>query len=167
MPLNIEIKARSSRIDEIREILRNHNALEKGIDNQTDTYFYALHGRLKLRQGNIEKTLIHYQRSNQAGPKASQVSLFHPHDSGALKEVLTNAFGIWKEVVKAREIFFIDNVKFHLDTVESLGTFVEIEAIDKDGSIGEEKLLKQCQHYMKLFEIREEDLVEKSYSDMI
>jgi len=81
--------------------------------------------------------------------------------------VLVAAYGIWKEVVKAREIFFIENVKFHLDTVEKLGTFVEIEAIDGDGSIGEEKLLLQCEHYMKLFGIKEEDLLSTSYSDMI
>ena len=151
MPLNVEIKAKTTKTDNIRETLRQHNALEKGTDHQTDTYFTCSNGRLKLRQGNIEYSLIHYTRENQAGPKASHVHLYRPKPDPDLKAVLVAAYGIWKEVVKAREIFFIDNVKFHLDTVEKLGTFVEIEAIDTDGSIGEAKLLEQCQHYMKLF----------------
>ncbi|MCB0839414.1 MAG: class IV adenylate cyclase [Bacteroidetes bacterium] len=167
MPLNIEIKAQTDRIDEIRQILRDHNALEKGTDHQIDTYFYALNGRLKLREGNIENSLIHYQRPDQAGPKTSEVTLYRSQDTETLKTLLSNAFGVWKKVMKAREIFFIENVKFHLDTVKELGTFVEIEAIDKDGTIGKEKLMEQCQRYMELFQIRDEDLLEKSYSDMI
>ncbi len=66
-----------------------------------------------------------------------------------------------------REIYFIENVKFHLDEVKGLGTFVEIEAIDSDGSIGKEKLLEQCNFYLQAFEIKDEDLLEKSYSDMV
>lgn len=167
MPLNIEIKAKTQNTDQIREILRSHKALEKGTDHQTDTYFNCSNGRLKLRQGNIEYSLIHYSRENQAGPKASHVHLYRPKPDPDLKAVLVAAYGIWKEVVKAREIFFIENVKFHLDTVETLGTFVEIEAIDTDGNIGEAKLLGQCEHYMKLFGIQEEDLLSTSYSDMV
>jgi adenylate cyclase class 2 len=167
MPLIIEIKARTDRSDVIRQILRDHHALEKGTDHQTDTYFHTPNGRLKLRQGNIEQTLIHYLRPNQAGPKLSEVSLHRPQDSESLKKVLVNALGIWKQVIKAREIFFIDNVKFHLDTVEGLGTFVEIEAIDEAGDIGIDKLQEQCEFYMQLFGIQEKDLLEKSYSDMI
>ena len=167
MPLNIEIKARTERTDEIRQILHDKGADAKGTDHQTDTYFNCDNGRLKLRQGNIEYSLIHYLRENQAGPKASKVSLYRPEPDPNLKEVLVAAYGIWKEVVKAREIFFIENVKFHLDTVEKLGTFVEIEAIDRDGSIGEEKLLEQCQYYMGLFGIEEKDLLSTAYSDMI
>ncbi len=70
-------------------------------------------------------------------------------------------------VDKQREIYFIQNVKFHLDVVAGLGTFVEIEAIDSDGSIRKEELLQQCHHYMKLFEISETDLLSHSYSDLL
>ncbi|MEO0473190.1 MAG: class IV adenylate cyclase, partial [Bacteroidota bacterium] len=124
-------------------------------------------GRLKLRQGNIEQNLIFYQRADQAGPKRSDVFLYKPNPDSDLKAVLAASLGIWKEVRKAREIFFIDNVKFHLDEVEGLGSFVEIEAIDKDGSRTEADLLAQCEHYMALFNIRESDLLENSYSDMV
>jgi predicted adenylyl cyclase CyaB len=70
-------------------------------------------------------------------------------------------------VDKKREIHFIDNVKFHIDIVDGLGNFIEIEAIDMDGSISEAKLLEQCQFYIKLFGVEEEDLLENSYSDML
>ncbi|MEO0895619.1 MAG: class IV adenylate cyclase [Bacteroidota bacterium] len=167
MHLNIEIKAKSQRHEAIRQVLTDHQAEPKGTDRQHDTYFHCTNGRLKLRQGNIEKSLIFYKRSDQEGPKASHVNLYHPQDDQALRELLIEAHGIWKEVIKSREIYFVENVKFHLDTVEGLGTFVEIEAIDKDGSIGEEKLLEQCTYYMKAFGIGEEDLLATSYSDMV
>ena len=70
-------------------------------------------------------------------------------------------------VDKKREIYFIDNVKFHVDQVEDLGTFVEIEAIDMTGEIGKEKLLEQCEYYLNLFDISKNDLVEYSYSDLL
>jgi len=58
-------------------------------------------------------------------------------------------------------------VKFHLDTVAGLGSFVEIEAIDADGSLGRARLLAQCQEYLTLFKIQDADLVEGSYSDLL
>jgi predicted adenylyl cyclase CyaB len=74
--------------------------------------------------------------------------------------------GVLVVVDKEREIYFIDNVKFHLDKVKNLGNFVEIEAIDNK-NIGKEKLLKQCNEYMKLFSIDKKDLIAESYSDML
>ncbi|MDZ7797255.1 MAG: hypothetical protein U5N56_09560 [Candidatus Marinimicrobia bacterium] len=68
---------------------------------------------------------------------------------------------------KERKIFFIDNVKFHIDTVRGLGSFVEIEAINRDGTLGTEHIRDQCGHYMHLLDIREKDLCTASYSDMI
>ena len=81
--------------------------------------------------------------------------------------LLTNALEQKVVVDKQREIYFIDNVKFHIDKVQGLGNFVEIEAIDNDGSIGKEKLQEQCRYFMGLLEISEEDLMAESYSDML
>lgn len=167
MPVNVEIKARTERTQFIREILTSRHAEYRGTDNQTDTYFHCAQGRLKLRQGNVEKNLIFYRRPDQAGPKTAEVSLYKPDNSGDLKQLLSQALGVWKQVVKQREIYFIDNVKFHLDHVEGLGNFVEIEAIDTDGSIPVDKLREQCNFYLNLFEIQAEDLLDRSYSDMV
>lgn len=165
---NIEIKARCSNASFIRNYLQQKQARLVGVDEQTDTYFNTTNGRLKMRQGPIENALIYYNRENKAGPKLSEVKLV-PLDSNAelLKEVLTKTNGIKVVVKKNREIWFIDNVKFHIDEVQGLGSFVEIEAIDKDGSLGLEKITQQCRFYLAEFKIRENDLLTHSYSDLL
>ncbi len=168
MPLNVEIKARCHQQDKIKEILDNKKAVFKGVDHQIDTYFIVPNGRLKLRQGSIENNLIHYDRPNQSEPKVSKVSLFPcAGDSDQLRQTLSNALGVKIVVDKQRAIYFIDNVKFHLDQVKELGTFVEIEAIDTDGSISIEQLNEQCHYYLELFGILEDDLIHNSYSDLV
>ena len=165
--INIEIKARCSNKEQIRKILINKNADFKGIDRQIDTYFKVKKGRLKLREGNIENCLIYYHRENKLGPKKSDVFLFPIQKNSSLKQIFLNSFDILVKVKKTREIYFIDNIKFHLDEVENLGDFIEIEAIDKNGEIGAKTLLKQCHEYLELFKIKEQDLIENSYSDML
>jgi len=167
MALNVEIKAKCAAPDEIREILKSLGGEYKGKDHQIDTYFKVAHGRLKLREGNIEKNLIQYHRSNQAGPKSSFFQLFPVSDSPQLKAMLSAANGILAVVDKQRDIFFIDNVKFHVDEVKGLGSFVEIEAGDLLKPSTEEALLAQCENYMKLLNISNQDLIENSYSDLI
>ena len=165
--INIEIKARTSNADSIREYLLDHGAQFKGIDEQTDTYFNVVQGRLKLREGNIEKNLIYYNRPDQEGPKQSDFQLFAVDDANSLRNILTSALGVKVIVKKKREIYFIDNIKFHLDTLEGLGNFVEIEASNKDHQVSVDKLHEQCAHYMKEFGVGEKDLINCSYSDML
>ncbi len=165
--INIEIKARTANADKIRQYLLNRGADFKGIDHQTDTYFNVPNGRLKLRQGNIETNLIWYQRNNQPGPKQSDFLLTPVAEANTLKQTLANALGVKVAVVKKREIYFIGNVKFHIDELEGLGTFVEIEASNKTEDLPVEKLQEQCEYYRKAFEIRDEDLLQYSYSDML
>jgi adenylate cyclase class 2 len=165
--LNVEIKARCSDSNKLRALLGSWKAISKGTDHQIDTYFKVNDGRLKLREGSIENYLIYYSRENIAGPKQSHVSLFPTTPNSPLKELLVKSLSILAVVDKQREIYFVENVKFHLDTVEGLGTFVEIEAIDMDGSLGKDKLYEQCTFYLAQFEIKNEDLLEVSYSDLL
>ena len=165
--LNVEIKAKCSDQEKVRVVLKSHNADFKGVDHQIDTYFIVPTGRLKLREGNIENSLIFYEREDVKGPKQSRVILHRTEPDSSLKEILTKSLGILTVVDKQREIYFIDNVKFHLDTVQNLGTFMEIEAIDTTGDISKEKLLEQCTHYLALFGTQESDLLNTSYSDQI
>jgi adenylate cyclase, class 2 len=165
--LNIEFKAKSNDIIAAENILLQHNPTFIGEDHQVDTYFNVAKGRMKLREGNIENALIHYERENTAGSKSSQVILYQHQPDENLKAILAKALGIKAIVDKKRKIYFIDNVKFHFDTVQNLGTFIEVEAIDKDGSIGKEKLQEQCDFYAAMFKINEEDFRAESYSDMI
>ncbi|MGB0525137.1 MAG: class IV adenylate cyclase [Flammeovirgaceae bacterium] len=165
--LNVEIKAYLHEAESVRHKLKEKNALFKGVDHQIDTYFESKQGRLKLREGNIESALIYYERQNQAGPKTSDILLYKSVDTAALKPILHKVLEPLVVVDKKREIYFVNNVKFHIDEVDGLGQFVEIEAIDATGEIGKEKLLAQCQYYMELFHIQEQDLLEVSYSDLM
>jgi predicted adenylyl cyclase CyaB len=88
-------------------------------------------------------------------------------DAKTLKELLTKSLGIKGVVRKKREIYFIKNVKFHIDEVDGLGNFAEIEASDLYADIPKEELQKQCDSYLKELKIKEEDLISVSYSDML
>ncbi len=167
MHLNIEIKARNTNPALIQQILEKNGAEFKGIDHQVDTYFQVPNGRLKLREGNIENALIHYQRTDQSGPKRSDVILYTAPANPDLKAALAAAVGVKVIVDKERAIYFIDNVKFHIDNVKGLGSFIEIEAIDTKGNRDATALQNQCEKYMTLFGIQQEDLIEVSYSDLI
>lgn len=164
---NIELKAKTENANEVREILISRNAKFIGTDFQTDTYFIVNNGRLKLREGNIENSLIFYKRENLAGIKKSEIILYKSEPGSNLKSALMESLGILVEVKKEREIYFIENIKFYVDKVNGLGTFVEIEAIDKNETLGEVFLKKQCEEYASLFKIKDSDFIAESYSDLL
>lgn len=165
--LNFEFKARTSALDVLQEKLLTLNPKFIGEDNQTDTYFNVSAGRLKLREGNIENALIWYERQNTADAKQSDILLYQHKPDNSLKDILIKVHGIKVIVKKKRKIYFIENVKFHFDTIDTLGTFIEVEAIDKDGSLGIEKLKEQVKKYADFFNINDEDFIAQSYSDML
>ena len=165
--LNVEIKAKCSDPSFVRVFLKSNKADFKGIDQQTDTYFNVDHGRLKLREGNIENNLIFYVRSNLPGPKDSHFRLTKVADAPALKALLADSLGVKVIVQKKREIYYIGNVKFHIDEVPGLGSFVEIEAGNILADLSAQQLKDQCDHYVNAFGIREKDLIDVSYSDML
>lgn len=167
MFLNVEIKAKCQDPSQIRNYLIEHNARFVGKDYQRDTYFNTPRGRLKLREGLIENALIYYERENLHGPRESSIILYHPSDMVKLKSILDKTMDVKVQVYKQREIYFLANVKFHIDIVENLGNFVEIEAIDDSGDNDRKKLLEQCQFYLAKFGIKKKDLLAESYSDML
>ncbi|MFA5953124.1 MAG: class IV adenylate cyclase [Candidatus Pacearchaeota archaeon] len=163
--LNIELKAICKNPEEIRKILLENNAEYIGKDNQRDTYFNVKNGRLKIRRGNIEKCLVFYDRIENPNQKESRI-LMHQNPSTEIDEILEKSLGIFQIVDKQREIYFIANVKFHIDEVKNLGNFIEIEVI-QDKEQTKEELIKQFNYYKKLLKIKEKDLINKSYSDMV
>ncbi|CAN5204896.1 hypothetical protein BH09BAC2_BH09BAC2_19990 [soil metagenome] len=165
--INFEFKAITDDLALAEEKLISLNPVFHGVDHQMDTYFNVNIGRLKLREGNIENALIWYNRQNTSGAKISEILLYTHAPDKNLKEILLKVHGTKVIVEKVRKIYFIDNVKFHFDTISQLGTFIEVEAIDKTGEIGVDKLKQQCEVYIKLFGIKPEDFVGVSYSDML
>ncbi len=167
--LNVEVKARCADPEAVLARLRELGAIDQGVDHQVDTYFGARSGRLKLRAGDIENHLIHYQRPDRPGPGPSAVTLYptRPNEAPELGELLAGALGVLVVVDKQRHILWIGDVKFHVDQVEGLGSFVEIEAVDRAGTLGEDRLRELCYRYVGLLGISEVDLEARSYSDLL
>lgn len=165
--LNVEFKAITHNLLHLEEQLKTLHPIFKGEDHQLDTYFNTGTGRLKLREGNIENALIWYDRANISGSKQSHILLYQHQPDNTLKQILIKPLGIKIVVDKCRRIYFIDNVKFHFDTVKGLGNFIEVEAIDAYGSIGLDKITEQCNYYASFFNINSSDFQSLSYSDML
>ena len=163
-----EIKAHCKNPEEFEELLYANGASFVGEDHQVDTYFTTAQGRAKLRQGNVENTLIFYDRHECQGIKNSQVEFvkLDPVQVDPLKAILSQLSPVLIVVDKHRKIFFIDNVKFHIDRVEGLGSFLEIEAIGTKQQNFQE-LVEQCDTYQKKFEINQTDCIAQSYCDML
>lgn len=164
---NVEFKAKIDNIETYENRLLTLNPTYHGLDHQIDTYFFTAHGRLKLREGNIENALIQYDRDNVSGSKESNIVLYQHVPNEALKNILTRQLGIKVVVDKKRKIYFLDHIKFHFDIVEGLGTFLEVEVIDKNNEFTTEVMKQQCDHYLNFFNLTQNNLINKSYSDMM
>lgn len=164
---NFEFKVKVENLAKYENKLLSLNPIYHGLDNQIDTYFKVEKGRLKLREGNIENSLINYNRENVPGAKLSEVILYKHEPDISLKNILELQLGVEVVVDKKRKIYFIDNVKFHFDIVENLGTFIEVEAIDTENKYTIEELKELCNKYYNFFEFTETNNISKSYSDLI
>ncbi len=164
---NFEFKAKVEDLDQYENKLLELKPVFHGLDHQIDTYFNVPKGRLKLREGNIESSLINYDRQDTADMKQSEVILYRHEPNKALKDILVKQLGVKKIVDKKRKIYFIDNVKFHFDTVETLGTFIEVEVIDDKDAFTTEQLKEQCDKYFHFFRLSKSQLIDRSYSDLV
>lgn len=168
--VNVEIKAKVTKdhYQSIKEYLEKHYTSFNGLDKQSDYYFNTPQGRLKLRIGNVERSLIFYDRQEYNDLKTSKIKLYKPVDRPQeLLDTLKAAYGIKVEVHKERLIYFIDHVKFHLDNIASLGQFCEIETISINGQFTEDELSHQCVTFMDQLKIEKSMLVKESYSDLL
>lgn len=134
MPRNIEIKAC---VDDIDAVLRRARALADGPEvliEQDDTFYPAASGRLKLRRftdGSAE--LIHYERPDAAHARASDYVRVPIADPDALHEALARGLGDIGRVRKRRWLLLAGQTRIHLDRVERLGSFLELEVVLRDG----------------------------------
>lgn len=163
--INFEFKARLKNETHVRAVLRELGARFVGTDHQVDTYFPVPFGRLKVREGRIENALIFYERSNAARPRQARVEMVLLPRRNSVRAILGAALGVLVVVDKRREIYFIGNVKIHLDRIRGLGKFVEVEAISRRGDL--RKIRNQARKFQELFAISSSDLVAESYSDLV
>lgn len=167
MPANIEIKAYARDCDEIR---RRAEALSAGaveVLPQEDTFFNTPQGRLKLRLLSANQgQLIYYTRADQEGPKRSDYHISLTAEPENLKRVLELAYGIRGVVRKTRHLYLAGQTRVHLDDVEGLGQFVELEVVLREGqSDAEGRAI--AEGLMASLGVEQDDLVEGAYMDLL
>jgi len=166
MPSNIEIKARIRDYQTLQNQL-NHIAEFRETLYQKDSFYVIPAGRLKLREfTNYSSELIYYRRRNESGPKLSDYQRIVLSDSDYFREVLGLLYPIKGSISKVRKLFKYKNTRIHLDQVDGLGDFLEIEVVlqpDMDPDTGK----REASQLKRLLGIRNRDLVRGSYFDLL
>ena len=167
MARTVEIKAR---IESVAAMAARVAALaDRGpieID-QDDTFFACEQGRLKLRAFSaIQGELIFYQRPNQVGPKESRFIVSPTSSPDSLRETLVLAYGSAGRVRKHRTLYLVGRTRVHLDRVEGLGDFLELEVVlaeDESPDAG----VKEARALMTALGLADGQLVDGAYVDLL
>ncbi|HEY86272.1 MAG TPA: class IV adenylate cyclase [Chloroflexi bacterium] len=167
MAANIEIKAKVNDPLALQERAESLSDTPASIIHQEDIFFHTPQGRLKLRILAPDRgELIHYQRSNAAGPKRSDYLIASTADPTALKAVLTASLGERGVVKKRRTLYLAGNTRIHLDEVEGLGDFMELEVVLGPGQ-NDEAGETIASELMAKLGIAEADLIDAAYIDLL
>jgi predicted adenylyl cyclase CyaB len=167
LPSNIEIKARLRNFDEIRRRAEDLSDAPVEVIPQEDTFFNTPQGRLKLRLLEAGRgQLIYYARPDQEGPKRSDYHISHTSDPLNLKRVLELAYGIRGVVRKTRYLYLVGQTRVHLDDVEGLGQFMELEVVLGEGQSDAEGQAI-ADELMTSLGIERSDLLEGAYMDLL
>lgn len=164
---NLELKAGDASPEATLEACRRLGAVDCGVLWQRDTYFNATHGRLKLREQRPGRTqLIHYHRADVPQQRESRYRILEVADVEGLRTVLTESLGIRAIVTKRRRLFLWRSVRIHLDDVEGLGAFVELEAVARPESDleSEHQLIDELRAQLTITDQR---LLSESYSEQV
>jgi predicted adenylyl cyclase CyaB len=167
MARNIEIKAYVADLDDM--LARAAAIADQGpIEiSQDDTFFLCPGGRLKLRAlSKQEGELIFYRRADQHGPKESfyvRAPTSAPH---ALRESLSLAYGEAGRVRKQRTLFLAGRTRIHVDRVEGLGNFLELEVVLADGEPAADGV-REAHRLMARLGVEPAQLVEGAYVDLL
>ena len=167
MPSNIEIKARARNFEEIRRRAESLSDTSVEIISQEDTFFNTEKGRLKLRVLALNRgQLIYYTRPDQEGPKRSEYHIYETSDPENLRRVLELAYGIRGVVKKTRYLYLVGQTRVHLDDVEGLGQFMELEVVMEEGQSDAEGQAT-AEDLMSKLGVERGDLLEGAYMDLL
>ena len=167
MARNVEIKARVSNVEAIRR--KAAAVADKGPVEitQDDTFFRCESGRLKLRVfSSDEGELIFYRRADEQGPKESFYLLSPTSAPDTLRESLSLAYGQTGRVRKHRTLFFAGRTRIHLDQVEGLGSFLELEVVLEDGEATESGI-REAHILMERLGVQSAQLIQGAYVDLL
>jgi adenylate cyclase, class 2 len=164
---NIEIKARLRDRSRVERELAGLAARDLGVESQVDIFYTSRRGRLKLRASSRDgAALILYERSDTAALRHSDYDVVRVADAAAMRRLLDEACGRTGEVRKQRHLFLIDNVRVHLDAVEELGDFLELEAV-VDAAHPESACQAHAAEILARFGITPGDHVAVAYVDLL
>lgn len=167
MPTNIEIKARARDFNDIRSRAEALADTPVQVIPQEDTFFAVAHGRLKLRVRQADPAqLIYYERPDQDGPKRSDYQIFETKDPDNLKLTLGRALGVRGVVRKTRYLYLVGQTRVHLDDVEGLGQFMELEVVMRPGQLDAEGQAI-ARDLMSRLGVDPSDLLEGAYMDLL
>jgi homotetrameric cytidine deaminase len=166
--VNVELKARDADPEATAARCRSLGAAEHGVVEQRDTYFAGRRGRLKLREETGSGAeLIAYRRADGTEPEESAFIRAAAADPAALREALDAALGTTVVVVKRRRLFVWENVRIHLDDVEGLGTFLELEALVGPGLNDRAEAQEKVARLRGELAISDDALVAVGYADLL
>ena len=164
---NVEIKARIASVEAMAArvaALADQGPIEI---EQDDTFFVCARGRIKLRAlSATEGQLIFYQRADQAGPKESRFVISPTSSPDSLREALARAYGTAGRVRKHRTLYLVGRTRVHLDRVEGLGDFLELEVVLSDGE-SPDAGTKEARALMAALGLAGDQLVEGAYVDLM
>ncbi len=167
MPTNIEIKARVRDLDSLRARAQQLSSRPAQLIPQVDTFFVSPRGRLKLRElGPSSGQLVYYERDDRDGPKRSDYHIVETADVAGLRETLSLALGIRGVVKKTRSLYLIGQTRLHIDEVEGLGHFMELEVVLRPGQ-SEAEGIAIADALMADLGIEPGDLLEGAYMDLL
>lgn len=167
MPANIEIKARARDFAGIRSRAGKLSDTPVEVIPQVDTFFNVPQGRLKLRVLAPDRgQLIYYTRPDQDGPKRSDYHIAYTTDPENLKRVLELAYGIRGVVKKTRYLYLVGQTRVHVDDVEGLGQFMELEVVMREGQ-GDAEGRAIAEGLMASLGVERSDLLEGAYMDLL
>ena len=167
---NLEAKFRLSDLDAARAAALGLGYSARQSFTQRDTFFKVAHGKLKLREQPPEAWLIHYRREAESGLMLSRYEIAPVADAECTRAMLAHALGVLAEVRKHRELLIRRNVRFHLDRVETLGAFGEIEAIlddERQADAGAFSARAEVGELLEALRIGASDLIEVSYFELL
>jgi predicted adenylyl cyclase CyaB len=167
MAENIEIKARLHDVERAHGVALALSDEPPQALRQRDVFFHTPHGRLKLRlQGEDRAYLVYYERPDQASPRSSVYYVAESHDAASLEQALSAALGVRGEVRKHRTLYVVGSTRIHVDEVQGLGHFLELEAV-----LGAEQTAAEghamVSTLMERLGISRTDLIDVAYIDLL
>ena len=167
MASNIEVKAHVDDFEALKARAASLSDRPLEIISQEDTFFNTKQGRLKLRVLAPDLgVLIYYERPDRDGPKRSNYHLAETRDPESLKETLTWALGVRGVVRKTRYLFMAGQTRIHLDDVEGLGHFMELEVVMHEGQSDAEGQAI-AEDLMRRLGVRKDAWLKGAYMDLI